>query len=156
MKLNQHGLQILQKQTRRVNTKIFQKTGGYCYYCGFQLKILTFTVDHVIPKSKGGSDRNENLVPACQLCNTTKSNFYVEEFRDWLQIGLKQPICFFGENNGKEHLLIRPFIKAKNEAKKNAPKSCRFCGRPVTIADFNRSHLECGKAIFEQKLNEAQ
>lgn len=39
------------------------------------------TFDHLIPKSKGGSKGLNNLVPACQPCNTLRGNFdSLEEF----------------------------------------------------------------------------
>jgi len=34
------------------------------------------TIDHIKPKSKGGSDNIENLNPMCEKCNTTKSDNY--------------------------------------------------------------------------------
>jgi len=52
---------------------VWDKTDGTCYYCGRPLKPWeTFSIDHVIPKSKGGDDSIENLVPSCRLCNSRK------------------------------------------------------------------------------------
>jgi 5-methylcytosine-specific restriction endonuclease McrA len=42
-----------------------------CYYCKKKEKL---TMDHVIPLSKKGQHTKENLVPACQSCNSKKSN----------------------------------------------------------------------------------
>lgn len=42
------------------------------------------TIDHVHPQSKGGSNKSENLVCACNWCNSRKSNMTVEEFKRWL------------------------------------------------------------------------
>lgn len=44
-----------------------------CAYCGKQDK-KGMTVDHVIPKSKGGKSSFENMVTACFKCNNKKDN----------------------------------------------------------------------------------
>lgn len=36
--------------------------------------IILMTADHKIPKSKGGSDRRENLITMCYICNQFKGN----------------------------------------------------------------------------------
>ena len=43
-----------------------------CQYCGVKTNALT--IDHVIPKSRGGSDNWENVVASCQKCNVKKGN----------------------------------------------------------------------------------
>lgn len=48
-----------------------------CQYCGTRTGPLT--IDHVIPRKKGGSDTWENLVIACIKCNLLKGNRTPEE-----------------------------------------------------------------------------
>jgi 5-methylcytosine-specific restriction endonuclease McrA len=48
-----------------------------CQYCGAKAKELT--IDHIIPKSKGGDDSWENLVTACKPCNNKKGDSTPEE-----------------------------------------------------------------------------
>ena len=57
---------------------VFHQNGCRCFYCGEQKKQLT--LDHVIPKSRGGSDRVANLTAACPGCNQQKDNQLPEEF----------------------------------------------------------------------------
>lgn len=76
------------------NDPVLAKTNGHCFYCGILIKEnlyipeygievnIYMNKDHFIPKSKGGSNYRENLVPSCQRCNHLKSNFSVEEFRN--------------------------------------------------------------------------
>lgn len=49
-----------------------------CVYC--DAKDVIFEQDHVIPKSRGGSNRISNLVLACVKCNQAKSNKSLDEF----------------------------------------------------------------------------
>jgi 5-methylcytosine-specific restriction endonuclease McrA len=57
---------------------LLEKFNRTCVYCG--KKNLPLEIDHVIPKSKGGSDRVSNLTLACHSCNQTKGKLFVEEF----------------------------------------------------------------------------
>ncbi len=52
-----------------------------CQYCGLQPGKANLTVDHVVPKSKGGETRWENVVTACGPCNRRKGNRTPEEAR---------------------------------------------------------------------------
>jgi len=46
-----------------------------CAYCGCEFDLFNKpTRDHVIPISKGGHNTKENIVPACQSCNSKKHN----------------------------------------------------------------------------------
>jgi len=53
---------------------VFRKYRFRCVYCGGQPGAQHLHVDHFIPKSRGGSDNEENLVCACDRCNLAKSN----------------------------------------------------------------------------------
>jgi 5-methylcytosine-specific restriction endonuclease McrA len=54
---------------------IFARDGGICVYC----KRPATTVDHVIPRSKGGKHHWENVVSACHDCNHLKDDLYLSE-----------------------------------------------------------------------------
>jgi len=51
--------------------EIVARSKGRCFYCKRKKPL---TVDHVIPVSKGGKHVKENIVPACQTCNSTKKD----------------------------------------------------------------------------------
>ncbi len=51
---------------------ILRRDGFQCQYCGS--KDIPLTTDHIIPRSRGGRDRWENLVCACIVCNNKKGN----------------------------------------------------------------------------------
>ena len=50
---------------------LFLRDEFTCQYCGCKGKDLTF--DHVVPKSRGGKTRWDNVVAACQTCNLRKA-----------------------------------------------------------------------------------
>lgn len=56
---------------------ILRRDGYTCQYCGRHGGELT--VDHVVPKSRGGRGTWENLVTACRNCNLKKKNRTPEE-----------------------------------------------------------------------------
>ena len=84
------------KEHRRL--KVFYYKGTTCCECGIKGTILThgldkkgnlhidlctdkyypLTIDHIIPKSKGGKDTLENLRPMCRDCNRRRGNKDIE------------------------------------------------------------------------------
>ena len=61
----------------RVNrNRIYKRDGHQCVYCGSNRHL---TIDHVIPKSRGGSNDWMNLVTCCNKCNVYKSDRTPEE-----------------------------------------------------------------------------
>lgn len=51
-----------------------------CFYCETKLEKHQITIDHLIPKSKGGSDHFNNLAICCISCNEKKADKTFEEF----------------------------------------------------------------------------
>ncbi len=56
--------------------RIYKRDGHQCVYCGSKKNL---TLDHVIPRSRGGEDSWVNLVTACFPCNRVKGNRTPEE-----------------------------------------------------------------------------
>lgn len=54
---------------------VFLRDGGRCQYCGRSAE----SIDHVVPRSRGGVHTWENVVAACGRCNTTKRDRLLEE-----------------------------------------------------------------------------
>lgn len=55
---------------------IFKRDGFRCQYCGTSRNL---TLDHVVPKARGGKTSWANLVTACKNCNTRKGDYMLEE-----------------------------------------------------------------------------
>jgi 5-methylcytosine-specific restriction endonuclease McrA len=65
---------------RRITRKaVLARDGWICQYCGSDKHGLT--VDHVIPRSRGGESVWENIVASCAPCNRRKGNRLPQEIR---------------------------------------------------------------------------
>ncbi|MCY3986095.1 MAG: DNA methyltransferase, partial [Candidatus Dadabacteria bacterium] len=54
--------------------KLYGEQEGYCYGCKEHFKLQNLTVDHIIPRSKGGTDHLSNLQLLCGYCNSVKGD----------------------------------------------------------------------------------
>lgn len=65
----------------RKKHRLAERDGGaHCFYCGIREKIYRLTIDHVVPRSRGGTDALANLVLACEPCNKAKGSRPLVEF----------------------------------------------------------------------------
>ncbi|WP_414585473.1 RNA-guided endonuclease IscB [Scytonema sp. PCC 10023] len=123
-----------------VREYLLEKWNRKCAYCG--VADTKLEVEHIQPRSKGGSDRISNLTLACHGCNQAKGN---QDIRDFL--------------NKKPELLKRILAQAKQPLKDAASvNSTRWAlfnklnesGLPVEIGTggrtkYNRTRLELAK-----------
>jgi hypothetical protein len=56
--------------------RVRRRARGRCEYCRTAEQVAgeEFTVDHIVPRSKGGTDRLSNLALCCFVCNPIKGN----------------------------------------------------------------------------------
>lgn len=66
-------------QAPRNRHRVFWRDQWRCRYCDVQLTPEQSTIDHVLPRSRGGKSRQSNLVTACRPCNGKKDNRTPEE-----------------------------------------------------------------------------
>ncbi len=79
-------------QTRALSRKnILLRDRNTCQYCGTVLGSSELTLDHVVPRSRGGQSTWENLVACCHPCNRRKGNQLPEEAEMHL---VRQPRAF--------------------------------------------------------------
>lgn len=71
--------------TRRA---VFARDDGRCAYCGGSAA----TIDHVLPRSRGGRHEWENVVAACHRCNHVKGDRLVAELGWRLRVAPAQPV----------------------------------------------------------------
>jgi 5-methylcytosine-specific restriction endonuclease McrA len=61
------------RQTLRFNRRnLFARDGNHCQYCGRSFPTSELSLDHIVPRSRGGDTSWENVVCACVACNVRK------------------------------------------------------------------------------------
>lgn len=67
-------MRTLKQKKHTIKRIILEKTGGVCAKCGKPLPLEKTTIDHLIPKYRGGTDDMSNLIPMCKRCNKQKGS----------------------------------------------------------------------------------
>ena len=82
------------------NTALFARDSHLCLYCAREFPQHGLTRDHIVPLSRGGTDRWENVVSACRRCNQHKGNRLLED------IGMELIALPYRPNNAEYLALI--------------------------------------------------
>ena len=82
------------------NQALFARDGFLCMYCGQPFSHNRLTRDHIVPLSRSGKDKWENVVAACRRCNQRKGSFLLEE------IGMQLIALPYRPNNAEYLALI--------------------------------------------------
>ena len=125
---------------------IFAKTNGYCFYCGLPIRCTALdesprdwllvkdderlmVPEHATPTSRGGTNAQANLLPACRACNNAKGSLTLREFRYITAFRSRDPSFVFAGEKRKEikrdwlciysddqerAMFLRAFPKARN------------------------------------------
>ncbi len=70
---------FVRREVRLSRRNIFERDANTCQYCGRRLPKPDLTIDHVLPRSRGGKDTWCNLVLACVECNLKKGSLTPKE-----------------------------------------------------------------------------
>jgi CRISPR/Cas system Type II protein with McrA/HNH and RuvC-like nuclease domain len=65
---------------RKFRQSIFESWEWKCAYCDKDLDEKSATIDHILPKFKGGHNVKSNMVCSCSKCNRSKGSVLLE---DW-------------------------------------------------------------------------
>jgi len=65
---------VPRREIKYSRENVFHRDGYVCQYCGKKFKRDDLTIDHVVPKSHGGSNNWDNIVSSCEPCNAKKAD----------------------------------------------------------------------------------
>lgn len=103
-------LRVPFKKIELSRKNIMRRDGMRCTYCGGGTPPLT--MDHIIPRSRGGTDSWENLTTACIKCNNKKGNRTPDEAGMRLLTVPKRPhhVMFLKHSMGQVDDTWRPYL----------------------------------------------
>lgn len=95
--------------------RVYENYNGKCAICGKPIKFDNFTIDHIIPLSRGGKNELSNFQSACEECNKLKGSRMDNEFAVGLANILSYQIIQKNNDNMDElyDLLIRSIVRNK-------------------------------------------
>jgi hypothetical protein len=62
------------RENSRMRFEVIERHGFTCHICSKPIHYTDFSIDHIIPISRGGTQDLDNLLPAHKVCNSQKSN----------------------------------------------------------------------------------
>ncbi|MES2734607.1 MAG: HNH endonuclease [Bacteroidota bacterium] len=91
---------------------VFKRDGHRCQYCGMGEEL---TLDHVVPRSRGGQSKWDNLTTACKRCNSRKGDYTPEEARMHLTSKPFKPsfVMFLRDFSGPVDEKWQPYLSRK-------------------------------------------
>lgn len=102
---------------RTTRLRVYMRDGFECTYCGAPPDFTTrsLTIDHVVPRSRGGTNKPSNLVTACRACNSARQDSTI---REWLMRDRR-----FFRSPEATRKLIRTFRqRARNATRRVLPR----------------------------------
>lgn len=103
------------RYTRQV---LYDQYGGVCYLCQKPLELSEMTIDHIIPRSKGGINHPSNYAPAHAFCNSVKGNL-IDGYEEVVKEALQKALLKYGvekptkKNWGGRKAMVKRYVKAE-------------------------------------------
>jgi len=106
---------------------------GLCAYCNIEITEISApgaedrraTIDHIVPRSRGGADKFENTLAACSYCNVAKGSSSLEEYNGTLNLAQRLTVALLAP----ERLSVEPDSPYYNFRVLDRGISVRFNGK---------------------------
>ena len=94
---------------------ILKRDNNICQYCGKNKSEVT--IDHVVPKDKGGKDEWRNLVAACKRCNMIKGNYMLKDIdMNLIRKPFEPSQIIYLQNIGRSNKAWHPYLYLTNRS----------------------------------------
>jgi hypothetical protein len=103
-----------------IRFEVFTRDGFTCQYCGRRPPTVVLEVDHIHPRSKGGTDDSLNLITACFACNRGK------RAKTLTQIAPRPDADLAFLREAQIAAEIKRFLKTQREADKQVAIACKY------------------------------
>lgn len=143
--------------SKDVKENILRKSDGVCAHCGCRIAVGdNFTVEHVVPISKGGTNELVNIVALCHACNVTKGDgvWHPYEYLEYLHTEDKDEISDYID----KYFHDRKWFTRNNFCQVDFKKievSIPITGRQKTISKNNQTILARACKLVYYKLQKA-
>jgi len=109
---------VKRTDNKKIRELIRKKYNNHCAYCGCILTDNNYTIDHISPRRRDrlaalrGSDDVVNFNPCCKSCNSSKSVYSIEKWREEIELKYSRLI----RDSSQFRLLVRfGLVKKHNE-----------------------------------------
>lgn len=100
-----HGMNWIRKERRLA---IYLRDGMACCWCGLTIEDgIRLTLDHAIPRSRGGSNESTNLFTACIGCNGQRKHYSIAVFARQMQTRFAGNVSAFDLIQHIQHTMKR-------------------------------------------------
>ena len=96
------------RDTKYTRENLFHRDSYKCAYCGKKFKKGELTVDHILPRSKGGKNDWKNTITSCKPCNNIKADRTPEQARMKLLYMPREPKWADSFSKTRSNPSIRP------------------------------------------------
>jgi len=119
-----------------------QEVVGRCIYCG---STKDLSVDHLIPRARGGPESGDNAVTACKSCNSSRGDKGVYE---WFQLSGRNEVPRIVEGKYlKELYAVHERKETLDVDRKGLEKLCKDC-RPGYLCEKTALTVYCLESVF--------
>lgn len=100
-----------ERRARFSRANVYRRDGYCCQYCGKSFSGVELTLDHVLPRSKGGKTDWTNIVSACRPCNAHKADRTPEQARMTLRSMPTRPVSVDSALPAEIHPSWAPYVQ---------------------------------------------
>ena len=105
---------VKKKELSLTRKNVLKRDNHTCQYCNS--KNLDLTLDHIIPRDKGGADSWDNLVAACKKCNMKKGNKLLKDISmNLIKLPSKPSYLLNLQDYAKLNSSWMPYLYLKNK-----------------------------------------